>query len=51
MVRNTSFSVEKHGENEAFRLACELRKRKERDLYGAEIDYKRKRGSESIDPK
>ncbi len=36
-VRNTSFSIEKYGEKEAFRRACELRKKKEREIYGCEI--------------
>lgn len=44
MVRNTSFSIEKYGEEEAFRLACELRRQKERELYGAEIAHRRKPG-------
>jgi len=43
-VRNTSFSIEKHGEAEAFARACEFRKQKERELYGCEITHKRKRG-------
>ncbi len=36
-VRNTSFSIDKYGEVEAFRLACELRKLKEREIYGCEV--------------
>ncbi|MDM8519760.1 AP2 domain-containing protein [Anaerolineales bacterium HSG6] len=44
IVRNTSFSIEKHGEKEAFRLACELRHKKERELYGTEINHRRRRG-------
>ncbi|MDM8526896.1 AP2 domain-containing protein [Anaerolineales bacterium HSG24] len=44
IVRNTSFSIEKYGEEEAFRLACELRHKKERELYGTEISHRRRRG-------
>ena len=36
-VSRTSVSIAKHGEAEAFRRAYEIRKAKERELYGSEI--------------
>jgi hypothetical protein len=38
-VSRTSVSIDKYGEEEAFRRACEIRKAKEREIYGQEIDY------------
>jgi hypothetical protein len=35
-VGRTSVSIEKYGEAEAFRRACEIRKRKEREIYAQE---------------
>ena len=36
----TSISVEKYGEKEARRRAIDLRKSKEREIYGQEIDFR-----------
>jgi hypothetical protein len=36
-LRRTTFSIRKYGQAEAFRLACALRKEKERAMYGAEL--------------
>jgi hypothetical protein len=36
-MKRTSVSIEKYGEEEAFRIACEIRKQKEREIYGAGI--------------
>ena len=35
VVRRTSFSILKYGEREAFRRACALRKKGEKEMYGA----------------
>ena len=37
LVRRTTISIAKYGEEEAFRRACELRRRKEQEIYGHEI--------------
>ena len=37
VVRRTSFSILKYGEREAFRRACALRKKGEKEMYGAEL--------------
>lgn len=37
-MKRTSVSIEKYGEEEAFRMACEIRKQKEREIYGREIE-------------
>ena len=36
--KSTSFSVEKYGEEEAKKMAIELRKQKELDIYGGTVD-------------
>lgn len=36
-VQRTSVSIAKYGEKEAFRRAVEIRKEKERELFGAEL--------------
>ena len=38
VARQTSFSVDKYGEEEARRLAIDLRKRMERQIYGQEVN-------------
>jgi len=43
-VRNSTLSIEKHGEEAAFQLACDYRHNKEKELYGSEISPRRKRG-------
>lgn len=35
-MKRTSVSIEKYGEKEAFRRACEIRKQKEQEIYGEE---------------
>lgn len=37
VVQRTSVSIEKYGEEEAFRRACEIRRKKEREIYGQEV--------------
>lgn len=39
VVSRTSISVEKHGEKEAFRRACAIRRKKEREMYGSPIAH------------
>ncbi len=39
VVSRTSVSVEKHGEKEAFRRACAIRRKKEREMYGSTITH------------
>jgi hypothetical protein len=34
VIRRTSVSIRKHGEKEAFRRACAIRRQKEREIYG-----------------
>ena len=34
VICRTSVSIEKHGEKEAFRRACSIRRQKEREMYG-----------------
>jgi hypothetical protein len=36
-MKRTSVSIERYGEAEAFRLACEIRKQKEQEIYGREL--------------
>jgi len=43
VARHTSFSVDKYGEEEARRLAIDLRKRMERQIYGQEINLHKTR--------
>ena len=43
VARHTSFSVEKYDEEEARRLAIDLRKRKERQIYGQEVNWHKTR--------
>jgi len=37
VVRRTSFSILKYGEREAFRRACALRRKGEKEMYGAHL--------------
>jgi hypothetical protein len=37
VIRRTSISIDRYGEAEAFRRACALRRRKEREMYGREL--------------
>jgi hypothetical protein len=37
IVRRTSVSIRKYGEDEAFRRACVIRRRKEREVFGATL--------------
>jgi hypothetical protein len=37
VLRKTSFSIEKYGEEEAFRKACQLRQQMEKKVYGRVI--------------
>lgn len=41
--RRTSFSVARHGQKQAWRLAVALRRRKERELYGRALPSKKTR--------
>ena len=37
VIRRTSVSIEKYGEEEAFQRACNIRREKERQMYGREL--------------
>ena len=39
VIQRTTVSITKHGEEEAFRRACAIRRQKERKLYGGAIPY------------
>lgn len=39
IVEKRKFSIEKHGEQKAFELACRLRRKKEREIYGKVIQH------------
>lgn len=44
VLKRTSISIEKHGEEKAFKLAVALRKRKEREIYGKVVMTNDKKG-------
>ncbi len=37
VIRRTSVSIDRYGEEEAFRRACTIRREKEREMYGREL--------------
>jgi hypothetical protein len=37
VIRRTSVSIDRYGDEEAFRRACAIRREKEREMYGREI--------------
>jgi hypothetical protein len=37
VIRRTSVSIDRYGEEEAFRRACKIRQEKEREMYGREL--------------
>lgn len=37
VIRRTSVSIDRYGEDEAFRRACQIRRDKEREMYGREL--------------
>lgn len=47
LLKRTSISIEKHGEEKAFKLAVALRKRKEREIYGKVVMIHEKKGKTS----
>lgn len=41
VIRRTSVSIDRYGEEEAFRRACAIRRKKEQEMYGRALQTKR----------